>query len=80
VARWLKDETGAKLATFVSDRAPDAQLLGDIHGFIAVQVQDTIAPSASPTGGAPAGGARKASDILRDLYLVEKNRPGTGRS
>lgn len=55
----------AKLAEVLAEKATTAELLGDIHGYIAVQ-----AWTDSPEPERPAGGAFKISNVLRDLYLV----------
>ena len=65
VSRYVKSEK-KPLTDFVSDKAPDAELLGDIHGYIAQEVWKKAPASASPTGG-----EFKISNVVRDLYLVD---------
>ncbi len=66
VARFVKEDKTAALADFMKEKAPPAELLGDIHGFIAVQTWKDI-----PESGRPAGGSLKISNVLRELYLVQ---------
>lgn len=75
VERWVKASTGASLASFVSDKASDDQLLGDIHGYIAKQVATEVPPS---KGAAAKVG--KVSDILRSLYMAGKKDAGADQS
>jgi hypothetical protein len=70
VDRYVKGNTAASLSKFATDKAPQEELLGDIHGYIAVEVHRTSA-SLSPTGT-----EQKVSNVLRDLYLVEKSATG----
>jgi hypothetical protein len=72
VARWVKNET-IGLKPFVDDKAPRDQLLGDIHGYLAVKISGSMPPDASPTGA-----DLKVSSILRNLYLVGKKGAGMG--
>jgi hypothetical protein len=62
---------GAKLKNHVKTAATDEELLGDIHGYIAVQVWKNVPASESPTGG-----EFKVSNILRDMYLVDSSKKG----
>jgi hypothetical protein len=55
----------ATLNKFMQDKAPTAELLGDIHGYIAVQVWKEVPASVSPSGD-----SFKISNVLRYLYLV----------
>lgn len=71
VARWVKDDASASLKTFVADKSPKDQLLGDIHGYIAYEVWKKVPASISPTGQ-----EKKVSNILRDMYLVTKEKSG----
>jgi hypothetical protein len=75
VDRWVSNNTGASLASFVTAKAPDDQLLGDIHGYIAKQVASEV-PSVK--GGTP--GVGKISDILRALYMVSKKDVGADQN
>ena len=72
VSRWV-DKASVPLKTFVDDKAPRDQLLGDIHGYLAVKIWGSVPEAASPTGG-----ELKVSNILRDLYLVPKQQAGVG--
>jgi len=65
--RYLKGNTSATLAASMTSWAPREELLGDIHGYIAVKVWQTVPVSDSPTGG-----QKKVSNFLRDMYLVPK--------
>jgi hypothetical protein len=67
VNKYVKGNGAAKLNSFMNDKAPDSQLLADIHGYIAVKVWTKI-----PEADTPSGAEKKLSDILRDLYLVNK--------
>lgn len=64
VERYVNEES-ATLAEFMNKKAPPAELLGDIHGYIALQVWKEV-----PAAISPSGGALKVSNVLRDLYLV----------
>ena len=70
VDRYVKGNTAASLSKFATDLAPQEELLGDIHGYIAVEVHRTYASMS------PRGAEEKVSNILRDLYLVEKSATG----
>lgn len=72
VDRYVKEETGSKLATFINDKADESQLLGDIHGYIARQAWYRIPVISDPTGS-----KLTISSILRDLYLVNKKNAGS---
>jgi hypothetical protein len=71
VDRYVAGNTAASLKTFAGEKTPPEQILGDIHGYIAVDVHSNIPESASPTGHEV-----KVSNILRDMYLVDKSRAG----
>lgn len=73
VERFVNDKDSAELATFMADKSPPDQLLGDIHGYIAFEVWRRV-----PKAADPAGGALKVSSILRTLYLVDKRAGGAG--
>lgn len=75
VDRWLKKNDTATLADFVSKKASDAELLGDIHGYIAVEVWKKVPAESSPTRE-----TFKISNVLRDLYLVNKEEAGTSQN
>lgn len=64
VERFVKKKP-TTLAKFMKKKAPPAELLGDIHGYIAVQVWKEVPASVSPSGS-----TFKISNVLRDLYLV----------
>ncbi len=68
VARWVKEESSATLEDFVDEKAPQDELLGDIHGYIALEVWKKVPESVSPSGG-----ELKVSNILRDMYMVGKD-------
>jgi hypothetical protein len=67
VDRHLLGNAGATLSHWVTQKAPREELLGDIHGYIAVEVYKSVPASKSPTGN-----DAKISNILRDMYLVAK--------
>ena len=67
----MKGNASASLSTFSSAKAPAEELLGDIHGYIEVKVYQKVPASVSPTGA-----EHKVSNILRDMYLVEKSANG----
>jgi hypothetical protein len=71
VERYVKGNASALLSTFITNKAPPEEILGDIHGYIAVEVARDVPASASPTGG-----EHKVSNILRDMYLVDKSATG----
>lgn len=74
VDRWLKKNTSATLVDFVNEKSNEAELLADIHGYIAVDVWKKVPAKSSPTGG-----EFKISNILRDLYLVNKVEAGASQ-
>ncbi len=67
IDRHLLGNPKATLADWVARKSPPEELLGDIHGYIAVEVWKSVPAAKSPTGG-----ELKISNILRDLYLVSK--------
>ncbi len=69
--RGRKDD----FASYLSDFASPDEILGDIHGYIALQAwKDT-------PGAASAGGSElKVSNVLRDLYLGDKDGKASGDS
>jgi hypothetical protein len=67
VDRHLLGNAGATLSHWVTQKAPREEILGDIHGYIAVEVYKSVPPTESPTGRDV-----KISNILRDMYLVAK--------
>jgi hypothetical protein len=67
VDRYVNDNSSANLKKFVDDKASPDQLLGDIHGYIALAVWKSV-----PVKADPAGGELKISNVLRTLYLVDK--------
>jgi hypothetical protein len=71
VDRYVQGYASASLSTFISAKAPAEELLGDIHGYIAVEVYRKVPASVRPTGT-----EYKVSNILRDMYLVEKSASG----
>lgn len=73
VDRFVNDNKSATLDTFVADKSPPDQLLGDIHGYIALAVWREV-----PAAADPAGGTVKVSNILRTFYLVDKSTGGAG--
>ncbi len=67
IADVVVHKKGGDLWQYVSQYAAPDEILGDIHGYIAVQVwKDT------PAKDDPTGGAFKISSVLRDLYLLDK--------
>jgi hypothetical protein len=71
VDRYVKENTSASLKTFAAEKAPPDELRGDIQGYIAVDVYKKVPPSVSPTGM-----ESKVSNILRDMFLVDKPASG----
>jgi hypothetical protein len=68
--RYERKDPRAALWLSVREYAKPEELLGDIHGYIAAAVSaETRAAGASPTGT----GEAKASDIVRDMYLVDRS-------
>lgn len=70
VDRYLKDDTAATLAGTSAAKMPRDQLLGDIHGYI---IKDVWVH----TRNSPAGVDDRISNILRDMYLLEKPAAGS---
>lgn len=71
--RYDKKDKSAKLWQYLSAMAKPSELLGDIHGYIAVEVaKDMRASEKSPTGS-----SERISAILRDMYLLNKGDSGT---
>lgn len=67
-----KKDKSAKFWQYLQAFAKPAELLGDLHGYIAVEV----AKEMRDTGKSSTGKAIKASTILRDMYLVNKGESG----
>jgi hypothetical protein len=59
--------TSKNLSHWVELRATRPQLLGDIQGYIALTVLQSV-----PAGDRPTGARQRVSDILRAMYLVPK--------
>lgn len=55
----------------MAGKSPPDQLLGDIHGYITLEVWRQV-----PQANDPAGGTLKISNVLRTLYLVDKTAAG----
>jgi hypothetical protein len=68
VRRYHERSSGATLESYVRDKASAAQLLGDIHGYIAAEVWRQTPPTSL------ADFSTRVSDILRTMYLD----PGAG--
>ena len=68
VKRWVKPDASATLESSVDEKATDEELLGDIHGYIALEVWKKVPESVSPSGG-----ELKVSNVLRDMYMVGKD-------
>jgi hypothetical protein len=66
--RYVEGNASASLKALAAQKAPPSQMRGDIHGYIAVDVFQHVPLSVSPTGN-----EQKVSDILRDMYLVDKS-------
>jgi hypothetical protein len=75
VERYVNDNSSARFKMFVHEKAPPDQLLGDIHGYIALEVWKTAPMKATPTGG-----ELKVSNVLRTLYLSDKAGTVAGAS
>ncbi|MGN6212327.1 eCIS core domain-containing protein [Parafilimonas sp.] len=67
--RYDKNDKDARLWQYVNEYAKPEELLGDIHGYIAAQVAADIRAA----GNSPTGSEIKASNIIRDMYLVDKS-------
>lgn len=65
--RYVDKNDKATLADWTAKKMPREQLLGDIHGYIALKVHGSMTTAQRPTGG-----RGKVSDILRNMYLVPK--------
>lgn len=63
------------LTDFMSQAMDDDALLGDIHGYIAMDVWKSVPKSESPTGA-----TQTVSNILRDLYLVGADESKKGKT
>jgi hypothetical protein len=66
--RYLNGAASATLAASMASWATTEELLGDIHGYIAVKAWEKVPASDSPTGT-----ESKVSNMLRDMYLVPKS-------
>jgi hypothetical protein len=64
------DKGGQTLATVAAGTMKPEEILGDIHGYIALAVAGSLA---SPPG--LTGVQRRVSNVLRDLYFVDKPSP-----
>jgi len=71
VARYVGGNKGAKLKPFVDAKASPEQLLGDIHGYIAMNVWQSTPPTVRATWGLRGMNA-SVSDVLRTIYQVDK--------
>jgi hypothetical protein len=74
-ARYVEGKKDAKLLRSMERAANPAALLGDVHGYIAVEVFGST-PLNTRTGWWMTGNEATVSNILRTLYLVGKR--GTG--
>ncbi len=74
---YVLQETWLKLGIVFADKANPEALRGDIHGYIAALVsQEMQQDGSSPTNNQP----QRVSDILRNLYLVERPNSAQRRS
>jgi hypothetical protein len=71
VARYVDGRKSAKLQPFIDAKASPEQLLGDVHGYIAMKVWSSTPPSVR-TSWFTVGLNATVSDVLRTLYLVDK--------
>ena len=71
--RYDKEDDTARLWQYVREFAKPEELLGDIHGYIAAKVAEGLRAS----GQSPTGSEIKASNIIRDMYLVDKSASGS---
>ncbi len=69
--RYVNYGNAKTLKAIAADKASPAQMLGDIHGYVAAKIYEKVPASVSATGD-----EFKISNVLRDMYLVEK--PATG--
>jgi hypothetical protein len=68
--RYEKKDKSAKLWIYMREFSKPEELIGDLHGYIAAAVSaDVRASGNSPTGATEV----KASNIVRDLYLVDRS-------
>ncbi|WP_257461534.1 LysM peptidoglycan-binding domain-containing protein [Archangium lipolyticum] len=70
LSRYVQGHSTATLPAALAAKAADAQLLGDIHGYIAVEVHNSVPAARRPSGG------DKVSNILRSMYLVDESVRG----
>ncbi len=70
LSRYVQGSSTATLPAALSAKATDAQLLGDIHGYIAVELHNSMPPARRSAGG------DKVSNILRSMYLVDESVRG----
>ena len=71
--RYKLKKSSATLQHTVAQCAKPTELLGDIHGYIAVRSPPTLRAS----GGQPDREGGHGLSIVRDLYLVDKSSPAT---
>jgi hypothetical protein len=71
-ARHVEGKKDAKLLRHLESAAPPAELLGDIHGYIALNVFNRTPPPVR-TGWFMTGQDATVSNVLRTLYLVRKH-------
>jgi Domain of unknown function (DUF4157) len=64
VAKYVKKDSTATLAKFMADKATKPEVLGDIHGYTALEAWQNM-PEESKAGG----NTLKISNLLRDFYL-----------
>jgi hypothetical protein len=69
--RYAERAYTARLSQALAECAKPSELLGDMHGYIAV----AVAADARGSGRSPTGTAVTASAIVRDMYLVAKASP-----
>jgi hypothetical protein len=74
-ARYVEGRKQVKLLAYIQSAATPEELLGDIHGYIAMEVFKNTPPTAR-TGWWLTGQSATVSNVLRTLYLVGKH--GTG--
>jgi hypothetical protein len=71
--RYDQKVASSTLRGTVAQCARPSELLGDIHGYIAV----AVAADARSSGASPTGSAVTASGIVRDLYLIDRSSSAT---
>ena len=78
-ARYVEGRKQVKLLAYIQSAATPEELLGDIHGYIAMEVFKNTPPTVR-TGWWLTGQSATVSNVLRTLYLVGKHGTGAAGS